>query len=54
MSELEHDEQEQIKQRREKLNALREEGIAFPTDFRRNLVGGQLLAEYGDKSEEEL
>src|SRR5574343_572464 len=54
MSELEHDEQEQIRQRREKLNALREEGIAFPTDFRRNVVAGELLAEYGDKSEEEL
>src|SRR5574343_103107 len=54
MSELEHDEQEQIKQRREKLNAIREEGIAFPTDFRRNVVAGELLAEYGEKSEEEL
>jgi len=54
MSELVQDEQEQIKQRREKLNGLREEGIAFPTDFRRNVVAGQLLAEYAEKSEEEL
>ena len=54
MSEIEHDEQEQIKQRREKLNALRDETIAFPTDFRRNVVAGELLAEYGDKTEEEL
>jgi lysyl-tRNA synthetase class 2 len=46
MSELEHDEQEQIKQRRIKLNALRENGaIAFPTDFRRNVVAGELIAE---------
>ncbi len=54
MSEIEQDEQEQIKQRRSKLNSLRQEGIAFPTDFRRNVVAGELLAEYGDKSKEEL
>ncbi len=54
MSELEHDEQEQIKQRREKLQALREEGIAFPTDFRRDGLAAQLIAHYGDRSEEAL
>ncbi len=54
MSEVEQDEQEQIKQRREKLTGLREEGIAFPTDFRRNVVAGELLAEYGEKSKEDL
>ena len=55
MSEIEHDEQEQIKQRRSKLNELRENGgIAFPTDFRRNVVAGELLAEYGEKTKEEL
>lgn len=55
MSELEHDEQEQIKQRRIKLNALRENGaIAFPTDFRRNVVAGELIAEYNVKTKEEL
>ncbi len=54
MSEIERDEQEQIKQRREKLNAMREEGIAFPTDFRRNVVAGELIAEYDHKSKEEL
>ncbi|MDD5580173.1 MAG: lysine--tRNA ligase [Methylobacter sp.] len=54
MSEIEHDEQEQIKQRRSKLNALRENGIAFPTDFRRNVIAGELLAEYTEKSKEEL
>jgi lysyl-tRNA synthetase class 2 len=52
MSEIEQDEQEQIRQRREKLTSLREEGIAFPTDFRRNVVAGQLLAEYAEKSVE--
>ncbi|HIG64723.1 MAG TPA: lysine--tRNA ligase [Methyloprofundus sp.] len=55
MSELEHDEQEQIKQRRIKLNALRENGaIAFPTDFRRNVIAGELIAEYNAKTKEEL
>ena len=47
MSELEHDEQEQIKQRRKKLDALLENCvIAFPTDVRRNVVAGELIAEY--------
>ncbi len=54
MSEIELDEQEQIKQRRAKLNAIRENGIAFPTDFRRNVVSGELIAEYGEKTAEEL
>jgi lysyl-tRNA synthetase class 2 len=48
------DEQDQIRQRREKLTALREETIAFPTDFRRDVVVGELLAKYGDKTKEEL
>ncbi len=48
------DEQEQITQRRTKLKALRENGIAFPTDFRRNVISGELLAEYGEKTKEEL
>ena len=55
MSEIERDEQEQIKQRRTKLDALRENGgIAFPTDFRRNVVAGELIAEYEAKTKEEL
>jgi lysyl-tRNA synthetase class 2 len=54
MSEIELDEQEQIRQRREKLNSLREEGTAFPTDFRRNALTGQLLQQYAEKTEEEL
>ncbi len=54
MSENQQDEQEQIKQRRSKLNALRDNGIAFPTDFRRNVVSGEVLAEYSEKSKEEL
>ncbi|MBK8816382.1 MAG: lysine--tRNA ligase [Methylococcaceae bacterium] len=55
MTETQADEQEQIRQRRSKLNELRDNGnIAFPTDFRRNVVAGELLAEYGEKSKEDL
>lgn len=46
------DEQEQIKQRRGKLDAAREAGQAFPTDFRRNVVAGELHARYGEKDNE--
>ena len=48
------EEHELIAQRRGKLQALREEGIAFPNDFRRNVMAGELQAEYGEKSKEEL
>ncbi len=48
------DEQDQIRQRREKLTALREETIAFPTDFRRDVVVAELLAKYDEKTKEEL
>lgn len=54
MSEIQLDEQEQIKQRRSKLSELREQAVAFPTDFRRNVVAGELLAEYGKHSKEQL
>ncbi len=50
----EQDEQEQIAQRREKLNALRERGNAFPVDFRRNVMSGELHAEYGEAAAEWL
>jgi lysyl-tRNA synthetase class 2 len=48
------DENKLIAQRREKLRALRENGVAFPNDFRRNVVAGELLAEYGEREAEEL
>jgi lysyl-tRNA synthetase class 2 len=55
MSEIENknlsqeDENKLIAQRRDKLRALRQEGIAFPNDFRRNVMAGELHAEYGEK-----
>jgi lysyl-tRNA synthetase class 2 len=54
MSEIQHDEQEQIKQRRQKLTDLRTHSIAFPTDFRRNSMAGELLTRYQDLSKDAL
>ncbi|MES9906813.1 MAG: lysine--tRNA ligase [Sedimenticola sp.] len=48
------DENKLIAQRREKLGQIRERGIAFPNDFRRNVVAGELHAEYGEKEPEAL
>jgi len=48
------DENSLIAQRRTKLDALRQDGNAFPNDFRRNAVAGELHAEYDEKDNEEL
>jgi lysyl-tRNA synthetase class 2 len=48
------DENSLIAQRRTKLDALRKDGNAFPNDFRRNAVAGELHAEYGDKDNDVL
>jgi len=48
------DENKLIAERRAKLDGIREQGNAFPNDFRRNVLAGELHAEYGDKSKEEL
>jgi len=48
------DENQLIALRREKLTALRERGQAFPNDFRRDVMTGELHAEYGDKDKEEI
>ena len=42
------DENHLIAERRAKLSALREQGIAFPNDFKRVDYAGDLLAEYAD------
>ncbi|NOX08783.1 MAG: lysine--tRNA ligase [Gammaproteobacteria bacterium] len=43
------DEHRLIAERRAKLAKVREQGIAFPNDFRRNVMAGELHAEYDDK-----
>jgi lysyl-tRNA synthetase class 2 len=54
MNDQTQDENKLIAQRREKLQKMRESGIAFPNDFRRNSMAGELHAEYDDKSDEVL
>jgi len=46
------DESHLIAERRAKLARIREKGVAFPNDFRRNVVAGELHAEYGEKPRE--
>jgi lysyl-tRNA synthetase class 2 len=48
------DENKLIAERRAKLTAIRENGIAFPNDFRRNVVAGELHAKYGEMEKEAL
>ena len=45
------DENQLIAERRGKLNAIREQGIAFPNDFRRADYAGDLHAEFADKDQ---
>jgi lysyl-tRNA synthetase, class II len=48
------DENKLIAERRAKLAALRGAGVAFPNDFRRDALAGQLHEAYGEKSGEWL
>jgi len=43
-----------IEERRAKLKALREKGIAFPNDFQRGDLAAELHASYGEKTNEAL
>lgn len=54
MNEQVQDENKLIAQRREKLQAMREQGNAFPNDFRRDSLAGEIHAEYGDKDDDQL
>jgi lysyl-tRNA synthetase, class II len=48
------DENQVIAERRAKLAAIREAGVAFPNDFERHDYAGKLAAAHGDKSKEAL
>ncbi|VAW82618.1 Lysyl-tRNA synthetase (class II) [hydrothermal vent metagenome] len=48
------DEHKLIAQRRQKLTQLREQGNAFPNDFRRDALAAELHAQYDDKDKAEL
>ncbi|MDX1593719.1 MAG: lysine--tRNA ligase [Gammaproteobacteria bacterium] len=54
MNDARDEEHKLIAQRRSKLKALQDEGNAFPNDFRRNAMAGELLAEYGEHDAEAL
>ena len=54
MNDARDDEHKLIAQRRAKLQALRDHGTAFPNDFRRDVMAGELLAEYGEHAAEAL
>ncbi len=48
------DENQIITERRAKLTALRKEGVAFPNDFERKHLAGELHSAHGELSNEEL
>lgn len=48
------EENQLIAQRREKLAALREAGVAFPNDFRREHLAGELQSDFAEKDKETL
>ena len=50
-SELPQDENQLIAERRHKLNALREQGIAYPNDFVRAEYAQDLQEAYSDKEQ---
>jgi lysyl-tRNA synthetase class 2 len=51
---MSEDENKLIAERRRKLNELRETGVAFPNDFRRDSLAAQLHATYGRHENESL
>ncbi len=53
-SQPQHDENHIMAERRDKLKALREAGVAFPNDFKREDFSGDLHTRYNDHSKEEL
>ena len=52
MEDTVQDENKLIAQRREKLNELRLTGNAYPNDFRRDSLAGELQEQYGEKPKE--
>ncbi|MFH2135968.1 MAG: lysine--tRNA ligase, partial [Pseudomonadota bacterium] len=48
------DENQIIAERRSKLKAIREKGVAFPNDFERKHLAADLHTTYGEKTHDEL
>ena len=51
---LQQEENKLVAQRKEKLAAIREQGNAFPNDFRRDNYCADLQKQYAEKTKEEL
>ena len=51
---LPHDDNQLIAERREKLAAIRKQGVAFPNDFKPTQQAADLIRKYGALSNEEL
>jgi lysyl-tRNA synthetase, class II len=51
---LQHDTNQVIAERREKLRSMRAEGNAYPNDFNRTDLAGELVEKYGDTDREAL
>jgi lysyl-tRNA synthetase class 2 len=51
---VQEDEHRLIRERRNKLEALREQGVAYPNDFRRNALSSEIVSTYGELSTEAL
>ena len=51
---LAQEENRLVSLRREKLNAIREQGVAFPNKFRRDALAGELQTQFKDKDKAEL
>ena len=49
-----HEDNKLIAERRAKLSEMRDQGNAFPNDFRRDATAAELQAKYGEKTKEEL
>ncbi|MCB1774130.1 MAG: lysine--tRNA ligase [Gammaproteobacteria bacterium] len=54
MTDQQQDENKLIAQRREKLAAIRGNGVAFPNHFRRDVLAAELQDRLGDKDKDEL
>jgi lysyl-tRNA synthetase class 2 len=48
------DDNQIIAERRSKLNVIRQAGVAFPNDFERKHLAGDLHSEFGEKTHDEL
>src|SRR5512134_3554900 len=51
---MSEDDSKLVEERREKLKALREKGVAYPNDWQREHLAAELHRGFGERSKEEL